>query len=78
MHGKPFLSKMGFGCNWIRESVHAGLFGEFAWFDGGGGEGLLAADLLKFCLIYIYIPGGGSPIPGEFITGLEIFLRQFG
>ena len=75
MHDKPFLSNKGCGCNWIRESVHAGLFGEFAWFDRG--EGLLAADLLKFCLFYIYIPGGGSPIPGEFITGLEIFLRQF-
>ena len=55
MHDKPFLSNKGCGCNWIRESVHAGLFGEFAWFDGGGGEGLLAADLLKFCFfIYIY------------------------
>ena len=27
---------------------------------------------------FLYIPGGGCPIPGEFITVLEIFLRQFG
>ena len=33
---------------------------------------------IEILFFYIYIPGGGSPIPGEFITGLEIFLRQFG
>ena len=42
---------------------------------GGGFTSGITIEILFF---YIYIPGDGSPIPGEFITGLEIFLRQFG
>ena len=43
-----------------------------------GGVGLLNAYLLRFVFFYIYIPGDGSPIPGEFIPGFDFFLRQFG
>ena len=33
---------------------------------------------IEISFFYIYIPGSGCPIPGELITVLEIFLRQFG
>ena len=46
-------------------------------FQGGGGRPTQCIPI-EICFFYIYIPGDGSPIPGEFIPGFDFFLRQFG